>query len=59
MRNRLGWIRRAHRFIDWTDGCIAVTDREIDEIWRVVPDGVSTTIEPSRLGAGCWADLGG
>jgi lipoprotein-anchoring transpeptidase ErfK/SrfK len=31
---------------DWTDGCIAVTDREIDEIWRLVPDGTKIVLEP-------------
>lgn len=46
MKNHLGWIGRAHRAIDWTDGCVAVTDDEIEEIWRVVPDGTSITIEP-------------
>jgi murein L,D-transpeptidase YafK len=28
---------------DWTAGCIAVTDPEMEEIWAMVPDG--TTIE--------------
>lgn len=46
MRNHFGWIGRAHRLVDWTDGCVAVTDAEIEEIWRVVPDGTSITIEP-------------
>jgi murein L,D-transpeptidase YafK len=31
---------------DWTDGCIAVSDAEMDEIWRAVPDG--TPIEIKR-----------
>lgn len=31
---------------DWTDGCIAVTDAEIEEIWRLVPVGTPITIEP-------------
>jgi len=46
MKNYLGWIGRAHRAIDWTDGCVAVTDREIEEIWRVVPDGTPIIIQP-------------
>jgi L,D-peptidoglycan transpeptidase YkuD (ErfK/YbiS/YcfS/YnhG family) len=32
--------------IDWTDGCIAVTDSEIEEIWRMVPDGTPIHINP-------------
>lgn len=31
---------------DWTEGCIAVTDTEIDEIWRMVPDGTPIEIRP-------------
>jgi murein L,D-transpeptidase YafK len=31
---------------DWTDGCIAVTDREMDDIWRAVPDGTRIMITP-------------
>jgi murein L,D-transpeptidase YafK len=33
-------------FEDWTDGCIAVTDPEIDEIFRAVPDGTPIEIKP-------------
>jgi murein L,D-transpeptidase YafK len=29
---------------DWTAGCIAVTDPEIEEIWSMVPTGVPVTI---------------
>jgi murein L,D-transpeptidase YafK len=36
--NGLGWFGALHRRTDWTAGCIAVTDAEIEEIWRVVPD---------------------
>lgn len=46
VRNGLGYIGRLHRIFDWTDGCIAVTDREIDEIWRTVADGTPIEIEP-------------
>lgn len=35
-----------HREWDWTEGCIAVTDQEIDEIWRALPDGAPILIEP-------------
>jgi murein L,D-transpeptidase YafK len=44
--NGRGYIGAAHRLIDWTDGCIAVTDAEIDEIWRLVPDGTPVQINP-------------
>jgi murein L,D-transpeptidase YafK len=31
---------------DWTLGCIAVTDREIEEIWTLVPNGTPIDIRP-------------
>lgn len=31
---------------DWTDGCIAVTNDEMDEIWRLVADGTPIEIKP-------------
>jgi murein L,D-transpeptidase YafK len=46
MRNGLGWIGNLHHLSDWTAGCVAVTDREIDEIWRAVPDGTPVEIMP-------------
>lgn len=33
-----------HRLHDWTEGCIAVTNEEIEEIWRLVPDGTPIEI---------------
>lgn len=39
-------VGAAHREDDWTDGCIAVTDEEIEEIWRAVPDGIPIDIRP-------------
>ncbi|MEE4453263.1 L,D-transpeptidase family protein [Novosphingobium resinovorum] len=31
---------------DWTDGCIAVSDEEIETLWEVVADGTPIEIEP-------------
>jgi murein L,D-transpeptidase YafK len=46
IRNGLGWLGPAHRLLDWTRGCIAVTDSEIEEIARLVPDGTPVEIRP-------------
>jgi murein L,D-transpeptidase YafK len=46
LMNGMGWIGRAHRMKDWTLGCVAVTNEEIEEIWRLVPDGVAVEIVP-------------
>jgi murein L,D-transpeptidase YafK len=32
--------------IDWTDGCIAVTNADMDEIWARVADGTRVEIRP-------------
>jgi murein L,D-transpeptidase YafK len=45
MKNGWSWLGRLHRLLDWTDGCVAVTDREMDEIWRVVPDGTRIVLK--------------
>jgi len=35
-----------HTSINWTKGCIAVSNAEIDEIWRLVPNGTPIEIRP-------------
>jgi murein L,D-transpeptidase YafK len=35
-----------HRQTDWTLGCIAVTNAEIEEIWSLVPNGTKVEIKP-------------
>ena len=35
-----------HRQTDWTDGCVAVTNAEIEEIWKLVPVGARVEIRP-------------
>lgn len=42
--NGWGWLGRLHRLHDWTDGCIAVTNDEMREIWARVPDGTAIEI---------------
>ncbi len=44
--NGYGWVGASHRAKDWTDGCIAVTDEEIEEIWKAVEDGTAIEIQP-------------
>lgn len=43
---RFAWLGRAQQLFDWTAGCIAVTNDQIDEIARVVPDGTPIEIRP-------------
>ncbi|MDB5600966.1 MAG: hypothetical protein JWN71_3010 [Xanthobacteraceae bacterium] len=44
--NGLGWLSRWHLGRDWTDGCAAVTNAQIEEIWAMVDVGTSVTIKP-------------
>lgn len=43
---KYGWIGASQRLSDWTDGCIAVTNGEIDEIFSMVPVGTRVEINP-------------
>ena len=44
--NGRGWIGRFHRRSDWTAGCVAVANFEIEEIYRAVPDGTPIELRP-------------
>jgi murein L,D-transpeptidase YafK len=44
--NGLGWLGWSHHWVDWTDGCIALTDSEMNEVWSLVPDGTTVDIRP-------------
>ena len=46
IQNGRGWIGAFHRWSDWTAGCIAVTDEEIEELSRITPDGTTIEIRP-------------
>lgn len=35
-----------HRQNDWTNGCVALSNPEIEELWRAVPDGTPVQIKP-------------
>lgn len=39
-------LAEVHTSRNWTKGCIAVSNGEIDEIWRLVPDGTPIVIKP-------------
>ena len=42
--NGWGWLGPVHHLWDWTDGCIAVTNKEMQEIWSKVPNGTPIEI---------------
>jgi murein L,D-transpeptidase YafK len=46
LQNGRGATGAFHRTADWTNGCIALTDEEIEEIWSVVSVGIPVEIKP-------------
>lgn len=46
IKNGFSWVGDLHTGIDWTKGCIAVTDEEIEEIERLAPNGTIVEIRP-------------
>jgi len=46
LQNGRGDTGAFHRTADWTNGCIALTDEEIEEIWTSVPVGTPVEIKP-------------
>lgn len=44
IRNYMGFFGKFHRMRDWTRGCIAVTDEEIDELYEHTPLGTPIEI---------------
>jgi murein L,D-transpeptidase YafK len=46
LRNGIGFIGKFQRWYDWTAGCIAVTNEEMDEIYNAVKVGIKIEIKP-------------
>lgn len=44
--NGQGSMSSLYKNIDWTDGCIAVSNRDMREIWRLVKNNTSIIINP-------------
>lgn len=46
LESRFAFLGAMHRQTNWTDGCIAVTNPEIEEIWSLAPVGTTVEIRP-------------
>jgi murein L,D-transpeptidase YafK len=46
LEKKYAWLGSLHREHDWTDGCIAVTDTKIEEIYPIVAVGTAVEIRP-------------
>ena len=45
-KNGFGHLAPITQRTNWTDGCIAVTNREMDEIWQAIDIGTPIAIKP-------------
>jgi murein L,D-transpeptidase YafK len=45
-KNGFGWFGSIMQYFDWTDGCIAVKNSEMEEIWEAVDAGTPIQINP-------------
>jgi len=46
IKHGFSWVGESQSEVDWTKGCIAVTDEEIEEIDKVTPIGTVVEIRP-------------
>ena len=44
VEERWAWLGSLHHLVDWTSGCIAVTNSEIEETYQRVPLGIPVDI---------------
>jgi murein L,D-transpeptidase YafK len=44
--NKMPFIGRWHRLMDWTAGCMAITNDEMEELYQAVPVGTPIEILP-------------
>jgi murein L,D-transpeptidase YafK len=46
LNSKIGFIGKFHRWYNWTSGCIAITNNEVDELYRAVNIGTPIDIKP-------------
>ncbi|MBF0611791.1 MAG: L,D-transpeptidase family protein [Magnetococcales bacterium] len=46
VRNDLWFVGRLQKLVNWTRGCVAVSNQEMAELWRVLPDHIPVNIYP-------------
>lgn len=46
LESKYAWVGSLQRYVNWTAGCIAVTNQEIEEIWPLVAIGTPVEIQP-------------
>ena len=44
--NGWGWASPVAQFFPWTDGCVALSDKDMDKVWMAVDPGTPIEIRP-------------
>jgi murein L,D-transpeptidase YafK len=45
-KNGFGWLAPVAQWFNWTDGCVAVSNKDMDTIWKAVDVGTPIEILP-------------
>lgn len=45
-KNGWGWLAPVTQLFDWTDGCVALTNPDMDRVWDAVDAGTPIEIKP-------------
>lgn len=45
-KNGMGWAAAATQLFNWTNGCIALTDEDMEQVWQKVAAGTPIEIQP-------------
>jgi murein L,D-transpeptidase YafK len=49
LESKYAWVGSLHRQINWTAGCVALTNPEIEEIYKLVPVGTPVEIRADEV----------
>jgi murein L,D-transpeptidase YafK len=45
-KNGFGWLSPITQLFDWTDGCIALSNADMETVWQAVDVGTPIEIHP-------------
>ena len=45
-KNGWGWLAPVAQLFDWTDGCVALKNSDMDKVWDAVEAGTPIEIRP-------------
>jgi murein L,D-transpeptidase YafK len=56
--NELGWLRMFSQFVNWTDGCIALTGKDMQAVWGASSDYMPRYSRIMANNCGCCTKAG-